>query len=142
MIKILVSLPHKQDSCSFYRAYGVFADLNKKFNGQLQFIDLKQGAFTWADFNNIDLLFLQRPYAADLVPLVDYFRDMNKPIWVDYDDNLFEIPACNPAHHAFTDKAKSIMTYIMHAAQGAVDCGNWCWIQLGRSPLNQKRRPR
>lgn len=103
MIKILVSSALKQDSTSFYRAYGVFPNLARQLGGDLIITDFTTRGMTWADLASFDILFLQRPYHPSLLDLATYARQLGVKIWVDYDDNLFELPIEHKAFAMYSD---------------------------------------
>lgn len=45
-----------------------------------------------------DMVFFQRPSAAKHVEAIRLAKDMGKPVWVDYDDDLMSVPTDNPAY--------------------------------------------
>ena len=53
----------------------------------------KVGNITWSMLVQYDAVFLQRPYVT--VKMMQFIKDLNIPIWIDYDDNLFQIPESN-----------------------------------------------
>lgn len=121
MIRILTHTPLKQDSTSFYRAYGVFHNLNRRFDGKIQFTDYQRetlrGSFTWADLAGFDILFLQRPYMAQLFDMAHYAKSLGVKIWVDFDDNLFELTDDHPSYFQYKDMAvKKVMGSCMQLA--------------------------
>lgn len=115
-IKLLAITPHEHDTTSFYRAHGVFNDLRKQLSNTL-IIDRRE-AFTWVDIENSDIVFLQRPYTNEHLGMVKYAKEMNKPLWVDYDDNLFEISPANfmAYEHYYSDEIKNNMLTIIATA--------------------------
>jgi hypothetical protein len=105
MRKILALTITKDDTTSFYRAAGVMRDIVRRVpNLTVDIHDVsKIGSMTWSLLAQYDAVFLQRPYTS--VPLMNYLRDLKIPIWVDYDDNLFQIPECNNrAFDSFMDE--------------------------------------
>lgn len=102
-MNILLITPDKNDSTSFYRASGVFGTLSKTLpNVNIINFDMQskqdKKTFTWADFNMIDIVFMQRPHNIQTVRMADYIKKMNIPLWIDYDDNLFELPQSNSSY--------------------------------------------
>lgn len=99
MRRLLALTITKDDTTSFYRAAGVMRDIVRQIPDLI--VDIhdvsKIGKMTWSLLSQYDAVFLQRPYM--LTELFTYLKEMNIPIWVDYDDNLFQVPDAN--HRAF-----------------------------------------
>lgn len=115
-MKLLALTVNKDDTTSFYRASGVMRDLQRKIP-ELQ-IDLNNasaiGTLTWSTLCLYDMVFLQRPFNS--LNLVRFLRQMNIPVWIDYDDNLFEIPQDNS--RAFdTYQDQNIQTMLIEMAK-------------------------
>ena len=53
----------------------------------------KLAQMTWSLFSQYDIVFLQG--RGDQIGLSKYLKEMRIPVWIDYDDNLFEIPQAN-----------------------------------------------
>jgi hypothetical protein len=51
----------------------------------------------WSTVCTADIGFLQRPHNGNHLAVAKMLALQNKPIWVDFDDNFFNIPASNPA---------------------------------------------
>lgn len=85
----------KDDTTSFYRAAGIMRDLVRKIPGlTVDIFDVaKMGNLTWSIMCQYDAVFFQRPW--NTLKLLTFLKEMKMPIWVDYDDNLFEIPEAN-----------------------------------------------
>jgi hypothetical protein len=117
LIKILVHSPTKHDSTSFYRSWGVLHNLNRLMGRNLQLIDFsQQRGWTWADLGEIDILFLQRPYAPEMLKLAQYVKNLGIKVWVDYDDNLFQLPNENRSFFNFTANVKQLMLKTLQEA--------------------------
>ncbi len=112
MIKILVCCHIPFDTTSFYRAYGVFHDLNVKMNKTLHFTFFR-GGMTWADIGDFDIVFLQRPMTESLLKLAKYAQNLGVKIWCDFDDNLFTLPNENRAFFDFTDEIRKVMLKLL-----------------------------
>jgi hypothetical protein len=97
-MKILIIAPDKSDPTAFYRASGIVHDLERQTGYQMTVIGWSDISITWQLLAGFDLLFLQRPFNEAAVGLCDYAKDMGRPVWVDYDDNLFVL---NPENKAF-----------------------------------------
>ncbi len=94
-MRILALTPTRDDTTSFYRAAGVFRNLENKMPGlRIDCHDFgKLAQMTWSLFSQYDIVFLQRPW--NQIGLSKYLKEMRIPVWIDYDDNLFEIPQAN-----------------------------------------------
>lgn len=94
-MRILALTPTKDDTTSFYRAAGVFRNLENKMPGlRIDCHDFgKLAQMTWSLFSQYDIVFLQRPW--NQIGISKYLKEMRIPVWIDYDDNLFEIPQAN-----------------------------------------------
>jgi hypothetical protein len=117
MIKLLIHSPTKHDSTSFYRSWGVLHNLNRLMGRQLDLIDFtSQRGWTWADLGGIDILFIQRPYQPEMLKLAEYVKNLGIKVWVDYDDNLFQLPNENRSFFNFTGKVKQLMIETLRMA--------------------------
>lgn len=98
-MKLLSLTVNKNDTTSFYRANGVFHDLKKQMDIDITSMDFRQlNDMSWATLFLYDAVFMQRPYQAVAVQLAQYCREIGLPLWMDYDDNLFEVPIDNPGY--------------------------------------------
>lgn len=121
MIKLLALTPMEFDGTSYYRAHGVFPNLIKQMNNQLQVTkykgDFGQG-YNWSDLINFDIIFLQRPCldAAKRMRLVQYCKDLGIKVWIDFDDNLFDLPRENRMFEDVTPQIKKDMLTLFKLA--------------------------
>lgn len=94
-MKILALTPTRDDTTSFYRAAGIFRDLQRKLPGlQVDLHDFgKLPNITWSLLCQYDIVFLQRPW--NQLGMAKFLKEMGIPVWIDYDDNLFTIPQAN-----------------------------------------------
>ena len=58
---------------------------------------MEAGTFNWHSFTRYDAVFFQRPATAEMIQLMAIAQKMGIPVWVDYDDYVFDIPIDNPA---------------------------------------------
>ena len=102
MIKILAIIPAPTGAVSFYRGLGPLLRLQKDHP---DFIQVSYGAsdYQWCDLYPFDIIFLIRPDTPDGVNLIHRARRMNKRIWTDWDDLLWEIPIHHPLSPRYTD---------------------------------------
>lgn len=101
MIKILVSSPIKADATSYYRAWGALNHLSRHHDVQLIDINTPENEISWAVIQRGDILFCQRPSTQFEVKVMETARNCNVPIWIDYDDDYFNIPETNPRHELY-----------------------------------------
>src|SRR4030042_2599599 len=94
-IKLITTQPH--GACSYYRSLGVFQKIK-----DLQ-ID-STGEFDWYNINDVDCIFFERPITENHLLAIKYAKDYGVKVWVDYDDNLLEIPTWNPMFSFLTNK--------------------------------------
>lgn len=105
MAQILFLVPDKNDPTCYYRASGIAHDLKNRSGHEVDVLSWDQVPVTWQLISNYDIIMLQRPYTEVAANLIAYAKDMNKPIWVDYDDNLFVLNPENPAHQTYNSPA-------------------------------------
>lgn len=136
MIKVMMVVPNQGDATSFYRAVGPFAAMSRKRELNLNF----GSSIDWATLDLIDVMFLQRPYTDEHKKLAKMCKLWQVPLWVDYDDLLFDVPTDNPSHAHFSkpEIKQNIVEIIRDATVVTVstkqlkDC-----IQVPKAPLNQ-----
>jgi hypothetical protein len=115
-MKILALSPLAYDATSYYRAFGVFPNLRKKIPGMTVDPYMGGGRRTWAELLQYDVLFLQRPAHADWLKLAQYCKGLGIKVWVDHDDNLFDLPPYNRVSDTYTNSTKLTMLQIMRVA--------------------------
>lgn len=91
------------DSCSFYRSAGVAHNLQKLSGHNIKAVSWKDINLDWASLNDFDLIMFQRPFNKPALDLISYIKQMNKKVWVDYDDNLLCVPPENGMHGTYND---------------------------------------
>lgn len=99
MPNLAVMCPNQKDATSFYRALGPLGALRK----QTRSLNLTfSGEYSWSVMGLIDVLFVQRPYTKPHLILIEMARASGVPVWVDYDDDLFNVPTDNPAFKLYS----------------------------------------
>lgn len=94
-MKVLVVDQNPEDACSWYRCSGPWS----KVRG----IDVVfNQSPTWVDIRNADVLFVLRPHNERDVRAIKTAKLHGTKVWIDYDDNLFELPPENPARLIFS----------------------------------------
>lgn len=90
----------KQDATVMYRGLGVLHDLKSKGVNVIKcessdYISLKQ----------FDVVFVQRPHSEAHLHLCKEVVNMGIPLWLDYDDFLFDVPISNGAYKLYMNTA-------------------------------------
>src|SRR5574343_899363 len=101
MKTILMVCPNYYDATSWYRGMRPFQRI-KRETGKINLAMVT--SVDWSVLGNCDLLFLQRPYTEAHLKLATLATQMNVPIWVDFDDFLFEMPTDNPVFNTYSTK--------------------------------------
>lgn len=104
-MNILFLVPDRNDPTCFYRASGIAHDLELKSGHTITTLQTNEVAIGWQILSNFDLILMQRPFTKIAVDLIAYAKSMNKPIWVDYDDNLFALNPENKSYQVYNDPA-------------------------------------
>lgn len=94
-IKIVSLTPH--GACSFYRTMGAFS-----FIAGLHITLIKE--ISWLTIADADIVYFERPFSQNFVEGAQIVKACNKILWVDLDDDLWEVPKYNPAHKFYSDK--------------------------------------
>lgn len=104
MTKILLIPSDPTLGTDFYRATGPFSRLN------CEIIKPDGGMLSWATLSDIDIIFVQRPATPTEVNYLEIAKKCNTPIWLDYDDDPFNLNADNPVEPIWNrdDKKASI----------------------------------
>lgn len=89
--KILLYSPIITDPVSSWRAAGPMSKLSHKYD--IKYVTGDQ--VSWLDLVNCDLFVAHRPFLPNHVPIMALAKELGKPIWADYDDNLFEVHPSN-----------------------------------------------
>lgn len=93
MMKLLYGSPINLDASTFYRGWGpicTLADASKLF-------DITHSTeFNWASLRRHQIVFASRLYTQDGLHCISIAKLNKKFVWLDYDDDLFNIPSTNP----------------------------------------------
>lgn len=98
IINVLTSDP--DDGVSFYRVWGPMKQL--RINTDVQLIS--EPNINWRTMSNCDIIYMHNPYSAAHLHIIELAISQKVPVWVDYDDNLYEIPEW---HYSYTKLAAS-----------------------------------
>jgi len=114
-MKILLLTMQKGDATSFYRAAGVAKDIEAQTGHQITVQDWTEQTLTWPILINYDLVWMQRPIQPEAVSTVKYLKLMRKPVWVEYDDDLFNLPQSHQYYNAFSQARNNIIQLLQMA---------------------------
>lgn len=103
MIKIACDIPVLHDVTSLYRALGPLAHL-RRIDERISNHHL--ALWHWGTIADHDLVFMQRPYTDDHVGRMEIAKDLGVPVWIDYDDMLWEVPTDNPTYFNYNSQGK------------------------------------
>ena len=104
MTKLLFLNYRNDDACSFYRSSGIVKDLIRK-GFDIDVVQIGSRTFFWSDLLMYDIVMIQRAYTGDMIQFVKQIKMMGIKLWLDYDDNLLEIPEDNPAYTRYMQKS-------------------------------------
>lgn len=96
MKKLFVISPNITSDNSFWRCLGPLSYMKKSMAGEIDLIIYRGGEINWSTLSEIDYIFLHRPSRQEDVHLMQLAYRMNIPVWVDYDDWVFDLPSWNP----------------------------------------------
>jgi hypothetical protein len=114
-MKILLLTMQKGDATSFYRAAGVVSDIESQTGHDVTIQDWSEQTLAWPVLINYDLVWMQRPIQPEAVNTVQYLKLIGKPVWVEYDDDLFNLPQSHQYYAAF-GKARNNIIQILQLA--------------------------
>lgn len=100
MISVMVILPNTLDATSFYRGAGPLNQLRRSMSNLI--LTYPQNIH-WPVCDASDALFIQRPYKKEHLKTIEIAKASRQPVWVDYDDFLFDIPNDNPCHNTYME---------------------------------------
>jgi hypothetical protein len=118
MKTLFVVCPSPTDGTSLYRGMGPLSHLKrtaKTFEESIQLISADNA--NWAILSGVDGVFMQRPFTDSHIRLAKMCQTNGKPLWIDYDDNLFKVPKDNPTHANYSQEKnmKNVATLLAMA---------------------------
>jgi hypothetical protein len=113
MKTLALLLPNQTDATSFYRGVGPFEELRRSMDFRTVYIK----DFNWAAAKGVDAIFMQRPYMDSHLTALEMAHANGLKVWVDFDDDLFNVPKSNRAHRLYSrEKIQINMTHILAKA--------------------------
>jgi hypothetical protein len=92
MIRLHAFIPAPTDATSWYRGVGPLQTLRRR-NGNFELVI--NPVADWSTLKGADCIFMQRPCADHHVKLATMAQLNRKPMWVDFDDDLYCVPPSN-----------------------------------------------
>lgn len=114
-MKVLLLTMNRSDATSFYRASGVVRDLEKQAGATIDTYNWNQIPLTWDILTQYDIVWMQRPVMREAVNSAGYLKLMGKPLWIDWDDDLFNIPQTHTNYMTFAQNRENIISLIQLA---------------------------
>lgn len=96
-VNILGIMPTQTDATSFYRGGGPLTHLKRSYNQNINLVP----NYSWFTMGFSDVVFMQRPFRTNDVQIAEMAKSMGIPLWVDYDDDLFNVTSDNPAFETY-----------------------------------------
>lgn len=106
-VSIIGVVPDPTDGTSWYRAANplghIKTNAHKYKSIENLIVDFSvYSEISWATLSQFDILFLQRPMSDAHIKIMTKAKQMNIPVWVDYDDDLFSVPKDSSAHEYYS----------------------------------------
>lgn len=103
--KVGIYCANPQDGTAWWRAISPFSHLDRAgYLDGYQFKVMREDGFR-VESPFLDLIVMQRPFKESHYEMVIEAHNRGIPVWVDYDDNVLDVPLANPAHQTY-DSAK------------------------------------
>jgi hypothetical protein len=117
MIRIAVHHSNLLDNTSFYRAWGPLNALCQT-DKRYELLGLgSQSAPCWPDILNTNVCFFHRPFTYEHVEIIEKYRKMKIPVWIDYDDDFFNLLLSSPSYSMIMNQAnQSLIRHCLEIA--------------------------
>ena len=107
-MKIGIAQDHQVPaSVRFYRTMGPVSFLEKQYPGLFQ-VDFRPAQYFAGHEMHVfpyDIMLIERPITGTALQIVRLCKSQGVITWVDYDDNLFQIPAYNKSRNYFSQSS-------------------------------------
>jgi hypothetical protein len=112
-IRVLVVSASVYDVPNFYRTSGPLLSEPDRY----EVVATDREEIGWLDLLACDIVCIPRIYRNDELRILELAKAAGRPVWVDYDDNLLEVPESNPAYIEFSQPSarESILTALAMA---------------------------
>lgn len=110
-IKLHALIPNPVDSTSLYRGSGVISKLRYMMDIDI----ITETNINWSSLSYSDILFVQRPWGKPFKDAIRIAKNNGLPVWVDYDDDLLNVPDWNPNRNMLYGIEKSDTPLLINA---------------------------
>lgn len=115
MIRLGLVTPGLSDATSWYRAAGPLEHLMRyEMRDELIVVPVSQPP-QWCSFMHVDLLLIQRPTGNEAMGWLRAARAHRIPVWLDYDDDVLNIPT-EHLHYAQFAKGRENIRELLESA--------------------------
>lgn len=122
--------PLQDDSaCTYYRSAMPFAYMQTKAD---EYYTEASRFFSHNSLSYFDAIWVNRAPSANVMAIVESIRRDGKVLIYEADDNLFDIPAWNPAHKWYTEDIKRQIKETMATADFCVGTNEYLATLLGK----------
>lgn len=97
-MNILVLTRAPGSACEYYRGVGPFSKI-KNVNLRLE------PEVGWTVLSQVDFVLAERCHTQNDLDIIEMAKDFSVPVWMDIDDDFFNVPKYNPAAYTFGQKA-------------------------------------
>lgn len=116
-MKIAAFIPTPDDFTSYCRAVGPLNRLRKDFPNEFEITYFGHRATEWWHVQQADICFVQRPHNQAHLELCKLIKLSNQKLWIDYDDDLLNVPIANPTYEILSQPtAQSYIKNAIHLA--------------------------
>lgn len=111
--------PNHTDACSWYRTLGPWLAFEKQ-NRHVEIVNPPR--MDWTEAARLDCLFMQRPYLKEHLLAAQIAAKAGVPVWVDFDDLLWDVPRWNQAYRHFAnEECQAVLRQLCQLAY-AISC--------------------
>lgn len=142
-MKILTIFPCRSDSTSWYRGLGVFGELKRslEMSERHKLEVFESSSISWCELSGTDIVLFQRPFLESHKDVIKIIRASNKPVVVDYDDLLTDIPTDNNFHRKYKDiDYKKNFSEILNMADGVILSTDYMYERLKKTRVLEHDR--
>ena len=122
-----VCSPNPLCATSYYRAWGPLLHMQRTSLNlpadTLELADLSESV-DWRKLSHLDAILFQRPFGKQSIAQVEAALGLGVPVWMDWDDNYFDVPKDNPAYSQYEHDRQSLVTLARHAHAVSVSTEN------------------
>lgn len=104
MSSLLTVIPNPSDITSSYRAMGPFGQLLNSGACDFEMLFVNEQTYVYDELCYLAKAgFMQRPCNERHMKIARMIKDNRRPLWIDHDDNLFDVPRDNASFSLYSD---------------------------------------